>query len=246
MSKASRIWSGCFLSREEAVSLSEGDGNLWANPKWQVRQEAILSTSNFSSSWQTLPRPTSLPLLTANRIVGSLVDFGGSSGWVYQKCRDVGARFDKYTVIEVPEIVARFSAAAPPGVSYQTIEEYSSTLEEPLEIFYSNATLQYLNSLDVFFEFVYHAKPRAILIDELLWTKENSDWYSIQTNSDMAMVVRFVSIAALRENLESLGYKFVWSQGALAADSSMEMPDMSHFAKNLQISARLSAYFVVA
>lgn len=244
MSNSRPIWTGFFSTREAAVEACKTDGTLWSNPRWLMRQGGISGEGAYIDSWQSLPRPTTLPLLTSSRALGTVVDFGGSSGWVYQRCLDLGARLEKYVVVEVPPVVAQFAPTAPERVVYVTAEDSHKCFDTSVDILYSNATLQYLNSLDEFLSLIISSRPRTILIDELLWTRNHDDWFSVQTNSDRLMVVRFVSFARLKDDLQRLGYRLGWSQGTLAADTRMAMPDMSHLPEELRINARLSACFL--
>ena len=85
--QAAPVWQGVFKSWEEV----KPQGDAFRSKRWlqQIAKQLIdYQSSEFNRRVRVPPRPTDLPLLCSIVRPKSILDFGGSSGWVAEHIID--------------------------------------------------------------------------------------------------------------------------------------------------------------
>lgn len=152
---------------------------------------------------------------------------------------------EDYLVLEIPEVVQRFQAAADGPLRFQAFLDYETTLSGGsghVDVVYSNSALQYAPDNTVLCEVVSHFAPRLVLLDELLWHSGTADWFSLQVNSDVPVPCRFTSLSKLESDMRQVGYTIAWS-GSFGGAGGYGFPSMQGFDESRRISSALSLLF---
>jgi putative methyltransferase (TIGR04325 family) len=205
------VWDGCFSSFELAISaaksLSSMEASVLQDKNW-IQKHA--SATNTSDSFVTglVHRSTSLPIFSSAFDASHFVDFGGGSGWVYRSLLQSGRKVDSYTVIDIQEVVDFFETYyEDESVVFQTQYDFLDLTPGPsVDVVYANSSMQYLPDNNDFLTVLESTHPRFVLLDELLWTRQPSDWFAIQINSNLPVVARFLSLDILDAQLGAIGY----------------------------------------
>lgn len=220
-----------------------GVPSVWANSEWLKRQ-GNLGRRDYSVKGTLastyLPRPTYLPLIAAEIRNVKILDFGGGSGWTYRVLQNLKSDIDFYKIVELESVIKEFSKKNSIKVSYLKILDIDDYFE-PVDILYSNSTLQYNPNNKNILKVVKFACPKYILFDEFLLSTRSRDWFTIQQNSDLPVICRFISPKPLISNLLSLGYKLLWSNKYSGVGYSF--PEMNNYPPSLQIDSALTLFF---
>jgi len=174
----------------------------------------------------------------------SIVDFGGGCGWVFAACQHAGARIEHYTIIELSTVVSEFSPVTKDPLRYRDVSTFLKSPQLRADILYSNSCLQYQSDNSLFISIVNKCRPTQILVDELLWSR-GEDWFSIQTNSEVDTISRFVSVSNLVTELAMVGYSLVWRNSS-SGNEYRSFPSMSEFDQSYRIQSRLSLLFALS
>jgi putative methyltransferase (TIGR04325 family) len=248
-----RVWVGQFSSYADALAsaaerlgLHDGDAlALFANEDWLDRQ-ARLTQINRGTRSNGFARPSTLPPISASMNAHRIADFGGGSGWVYRMLLSCGVRgIHDYAVIEIPAVVNRFAHEGDSVLRFVLNDGESLVGMAPgeVDILYSNSALQYLPSNDSFLDLVTRLAPRAVLLDELLWTPADEDWFTVQMNAADPIAARFTSHSRLCRELASLRYETVLSMPY--GGMHYEYPDMSNFPHGRRVEYGLTLLFTL-
>jgi putative methyltransferase (TIGR04325 family) len=123
-----------------------------------------------------------------------------------------GCEFDRYLVLEIPEVVQRFAESAYGSFEFDTFDSaLGSKPGEAIDVLYCNSALQYAADNQDLLTTIADLQPRLVMLDQLLWSRRDVDWFSIQTNSDIPLIVRFISLNKLTQELAEAGFDIAWS-----------------------------------
>jgi putative methyltransferase (TIGR04325 family) len=244
-----QVWTGVFQTWEEAQTHLDSitqSKPLFGLPSWLKRQRDLLSATQTALNqlaYVEPNRPTLLPLLISGNSERTwhIVDFGGGSGWVLAACENTETMISQYVIIELPSVVSEFSKVIQAPHKYLDSQTFLETPSFSTDILYTNSCLQYQSDNSLFLTIIQHCRPAQILVDELLWSR-TTDWFTIQINSDIELVSRFVSILELVNELRVVGYSLVWRQSS-AGTEQYGFPSMSEFQQDRRIRSRLSLLF---
>lgn len=205
----SRIWDGVYATWQDACAAAQAiggaglGGDAWfqriAQQLTGYREELRLHGSAMP------PRPSNLPMLCALTRPGTIVDFGGSSGWCWDYLRESGSghTVSSYVVVETGEVVDYMTRAA-----LQAAPVRYQTAEEPLgatDLLYCNSVLQYFGSNHAFLSLVERARPQFILLDDLV-AGADKDFFTTQLFRGSAIPYRFLGLQTLLDDLATQGY----------------------------------------
>jgi putative methyltransferase (TIGR04325 family) len=205
------VWDGCFSSFELAISsaksFSSMEASVFQDKNWIEKHASATDTADPAFTG-LVQRSTNLPIFSAAFDASYFVDFGGGSGWVYRSLFQSGRKVDSYTVIDIQEVVNFFDTYYDDGcVVFQTQSDFLELIPRPsVDVLYANSSMQYLPDNKDFLSVLESTHPRFVLLDELLWTREPSDWFAIQINSNLPVVARFLSLDLLDAQLDAVGY----------------------------------------
>lgn len=234
----SPVWRGSFDTASEAEwAESNNSRRVFELEGWSRRQSDLAShTSRLlrDGGWEGA-RPSTLPIVLAGRSGELVVDLGGGSGWVYLLLKHLGLTPKQYIVLELPAVANYFQAHPISGVEYRSIESSDLSLNSPIDILYSNSTLQYMSDNYPLLHQIKNLKPKILLIDELLWASGSEDWFTLQQNSLQQVVARFASLPRLVSEVSNLGLSLVWSGSFGIGHTGYEFPKMSNFEPELKI-----------
>lgn len=243
------VWVGQYEKYADAQEALDTNSsyptNLFGVSEWLNRQGALRDRIDplvTSVETAALPRPTNLPLLVAGGEVRSIVDFGGGSGWVYNACTRLGMDLTDYLVLEIPEVVERFKPLSLGPLQFRKFSE-APLDTEVADVVYSNSALQYARDNQSLCDVISAVSPRWVLLDELLWANTRNDWFSIQVNSDVPIICRFLSLEKLASDLRGIGYQIAWS-GSFGGAGGYGFPQMDEFDESHQIVHAMSLLFV--
>lgn len=237
------VWVGTYSTYQEAQAASKNHGalNVFENINWLERQASL----RIKTKWVTgtdIPRPTLLPLFITSYAHSTIIDFGGGSGWVFDACMTAGASIERYEVVELAPVVHYFTTTANNQLIFTEVNDFIGGLERRSDILYTNSSLQYLTDNSTFTAVVKQGNPSFILLDQMLWSRGSSDWFTVQINSDEPVVSRFASVQKLTFELQLLGYQLAWRLSISGTEDS-KFPDMSKFRSTHKIQSRLSLLF---
>lgn len=237
------VWVGTYSTYQEAQAASKDHTNLnlFGNINW-LEKQASLRTKIKWVTGTDIPRPTLLPMFITSFANSTTIDFGGGSGWVFDACMTAGASIERYEVLELAPVVQHFTTTANNQLIFTEVNEFISGLERRFDILYANSSLQYLRDNSTFTAVVKKGNPNFILLDQMLWSRGTSDWFTVQINSDEPVVSRFTSVQKLTSELELLGYQLAWRLSISGTEDS-KFPDMSKFRSTHKIQSRLSLLF---
>jgi len=237
------VWAGQFDDWASAAAEAGGGSNPFGLSSWLTRQGKLALEARRDPSLTLLSqRPTVLPFALAGLSRPSVLDFGGGSGWVFERATSGGLVFSKYTVAEVAAVIKAFGAGARPPLDFVPLDGTFGHYD----VVYSNSSIQYAQSNELLVRAIAESEPNMVLIDELLWSPLDIDWFTVQVNSDVPTVVRFVSTQILAEQMHTLGYRLVHAGAICPIAHGYPFPDMASFGKDRRIRHRLSMLFQIA
>ncbi|EMY76317.1 methyltransferase, TIGR04325 family [Leptospira weilii serovar Ranarum str. ICFT] len=246
-SKPLLIWDGVFLSWEEAVRSAGGtDGEKgFSNERWFER---ILDQLNsFRSEIKEFgiavpPRPTNLPTVISLTNSKSIVDLGGSSGWIYDYLNSITlfSKIKKYSILEVPDIVSRSKRFGHSG-KVQYFTNYKKI--RSCDLFYTNSVIQYFPTNEYLLEIIGQVKPKFILVDDL-YAGNNEEFFSNQIRYEKRIPHRFLNFEKFRKEVSKKGYRLILKQPFNTPILGQYQPKpMDHFPKEYRLRYSLSVVF---
>jgi putative methyltransferase (TIGR04325 family) len=201
--KKADIWFGVYENIESAeaylVSINK-KSDSFKSDRWLKRQQDFLKLSENN----TYPRPTSLPNFVHALENGCILDFGGGSGWV----QSFIPKSCLYLNYELPDCVKYFSKLNQ-KTNKLFIKELTSDQLKQIDVLYSNSVIQYLKSLDSFFNLIDIVKPNIILIDDVQ-TSTLNDFISLQKYYGEFIITKFFSLDKLLFSFQEYGYELVY------------------------------------
>lgn len=227
-------WEGVYQTWEEAKS----EGQAFASDRWIKRitgqlldyRRAIASQHNVPP-----PRPSDLPLLCALVQPKSILDFGGSSGWVWEFLNEssINQSVDEYLIMEIDSVVNFMDESN----FHQLPVIYLSNIEsQKLDVVYTNSVLQYIDVDEVFFSVIEKTNPEWVLIEDFLGGSFN-DFYSLQVYWDYRIPVKFRNREKFISAFKNIGYECVLSKPYLATIRGSIRPlPMSALPEDKQVS----------
>lgn len=238
------VWVGTYSTYQEAQAASKNytNLNLFGNLNWLEKQASLRIKNKKRETGTDLPRLTLLPMFITSYAHSTIIDFGGGSGWVFDACMTARASIERYEVVELAPVVQHFTTTANHQLIFTEVNDFISGLERRFDILYANSSLQYSADNSTFIAVVKQGTPSFILLDQMLWSRGNSDWFTVQINSDEPVVSRFASIQKLTFELQLLGYQLAW-QVSISGTEDSKFPDMSKFRSTHKIQSRLSLLF---
>ena len=241
------VWSGIFATAASAAAQISEHERLFELKTWLQRQHALARSTaeHFRHSRGCEgARPSTLPLIMAASSANEVVDLGGGSGWAYLLLEGLGIAPSRYIVLELPAVVNYFEQHSRTGVEYREVGAPVSFSRGHVDVMYANSALQYMPDNEPLMQQVIKLQPRLLLIDELLWTSGNVDWFTIQRNSDVSVVARFASLSALEEQLANLGMRRMWTGAFGVGHLGYCFPEMSNFPSHLAIDHAKALLFI--
>lgn len=217
-------WIGPFDSWSEAANAAAGDsagdtGSVFGLHSWLSRQAGFLADVR-RGEWRRptirMSRTSTLPLVLAGFAPGPLrvIDLGGGSGWVADACSLSGISCEDYLVIERGDVAEAFGRTQRSPVRYASLSSrWELLVDEHVQwdVLYANSSLQYSKSNQLLMAVAVRARPRLVLLDDVLTTPADQDGFAVQVNSDRHEPVRFASLGALEAEFADAGYQYVWS-----------------------------------
>ena len=238
-------WKGVFATYQEATSSCEQSNTPFEFDTWLWRQRALADrAAELLRQGCQGPRPTLLPALVAGANHSVIVDLGGGSGWVREQLRSLGLAPHRYIVRDLAKIIDFYHEHPVSGVEYQYLNDTSLDVVAPIDLLYANSSLQYMPDNAGLLDQARSLKPRKLIIDELLWSRGDRDWFTVQLNSDSETVSRFASLHRLTAELGHEGMKLVWKGAFGAGHDGYAFPIMSNFDSELAIPSALSLVFI--
>lgn len=231
------------LEKPQEVTTLEDLPSVWANKNWLERHGRLAeSLSNFTGSLEAtfLSRPTYLPLLASGIKNAHIIDYGGGSGWVFNVLNQTDCDIKSYKIIDLESVITAYTDFHKNKLSYMTIQNITSIFES-IDILYSNSTLQYNPDNSNILKIVKLTSPTYILLDEFYVSNQPHDWFTIQQNSDLPIICRFISPDRLVIDLNLLGYKLIWSTNYCG--ENYNFPKMNNYPKKLRIKYPLTLLF---
>ncbi len=210
--KTPPIWKGVYQTWEKAAAVGKGfSGQRWL--KRIVQQlDDYHKDRKLHGSFALTPRPCSLPLLCCIVKPESIVDFGGSSGWVWYYMKECipNLSIKKYDIIENDEIFKHFTNLnyhVDQPISYFTYQNFASNCD----ILYTNSTLQYIKDDKIFFHLIEKANPKYLLIEDFIGGDFN-DYFSTQIYYDDGIPVKFRNKKNFISYIRDLSFELLLSK----------------------------------
>lgn len=173
MSKHNRpqyIWEGVYKTLEEAKAKGKG----FASSRWKERINSQLLNYRDEIQDHSLVMParmSDLPFLVTLTNARRIVDFGGSSGWVYDFLNQAmpNNNIEDYVIFELEEIVQYMQDAELHSAPVSYISDIGDfNCERGVDIFYTNSVLQYIYDDASIQEVINKSKPKWLLIDDFI------------------------------------------------------------------------------
>ena len=204
------IWEGIFETWEEAEGLG------FRSERWLKRIESqledYLRDIKKYGSLALPPRPCSLPMLSCLTNLDSIIDFGGSNGWVWYYMKECipNLAIKKYEIIENDEICQIFTNSnyhVDHPISYYSSQNFVGNCD----ILYTNSTLQYIKDDEIFFRLIEKTNPKYLLIEDLLGG-DFDDYFSTQIYYDERIPVKFRNKKNFINNILDLSFELLLSK----------------------------------
>jgi putative methyltransferase (TIGR04325 family) len=230
-------WEGVFQSWEEAVADGKGfQGERWLQRIVQQLEDYLQESQKFGS--QALPaRPSSLPMLCSITKPDSIVDFGGSSGWLWHYLKECipDLLVKEYNIIEIDEICKYFNNSNyhhDQPVSYFSYQDFTGNCD----ILYTNSTLQYIEDDRILFRLIEKLQPKYLLIEDFLGG-EFEDYFSSQIYYENRIPVKFRNRKNFISNIKSLSFELLLSKDYITTTRGIIQPfPMLNIPENKRIS----------
>ena len=206
------IWNDIYPTWEDACNAAKDiDGEGLSGERWF--QRITRQISDYRSEFQQYgivmpPRPSNLPLVCAMTSPGTIVDFGGSSGWCWDYLQNTllytSDRVSSYVVVETEDVVnyTKKLGIHNAPVNYLSLKDPL----DPCDLLYCNSVLQYFESNASLLSLIERTIPQYILLEDLA-AKGEDDFFSVQSFSGSAIPYRFLGLQKLLKELSSSGYK---------------------------------------
>lgn len=231
--KQSYVWSGVYKKIE---NLSHDDIPAFMSERW-ISQISNQLNEYKKSNLCPPPRVSDLPIIASILEAYSILDFGGSSGWLYEyikkACPEYAKKISKYTIYELPDICKYFSknSSNPESVKY-----ISKAIEiSHHDIFYSNSMIQYILNDDELMSCFHNTSPSHIILENFIGGEFDS-FYTKQIYYEYKIPVKFRNDNKFITLVEKLGYKLIVNKIYLEPIRGViKKFDMENFPENLRV-----------
>ena len=219
------VWSGFFDSWEKVPSAGDGFvGERWISKLYE-QLERYLSDLSILGDDALPPRPSSLPMFCALTRPQSVLDVGGSSGWVWFYLKAVLERpsVEQYDILELDSVKHSFSSSR-----YHETEPIRYISKKQIicsyDVLYLNSVLQYIYDDTAFLQLVAAANPKYILIDDL-FVGDFDDYFSCQIYYESRIAIKIRNRQSFFQSIGSL-YKVTYNDNYLTEIKGIrqEMP----------------------
>lgn len=239
------IWKNIYPTWEDACNAAKvigGEGHSGEYWLHRITQQIFDYREEFRQYGIAMPpRPSNLPLVCALTASGTIVDFGGSSGWCWDYLQNTlhNHRVSSYVVVEIDEVVNYMKKT---GIHNAPVDYRS--LKDPLascDLLYCNSVLQYFGSNAPLLSLIERTTPQFILLEEVV-AKGNDDFFSLQSHRDSAIPYRFIGLHKLLQELSHSGYmelvRYPYASPVLGIIKPFEMGNFPE-AKQLRYSSSI-------
>lgn len=241
------VWKGVHKDFSAAVrDAGSIQSTAFSTQSWLQRQAKLVESSSINTQTGLIegPRPTSLLQVLAAADTDLIIDFGGGSGWVYSFLKRFGLHPRRYIVVDLPEVVEYFLLNPTEGVEYYSfgqqipkIEAYSN------RVMYSNSALQYSADSQLLLQYLKIYCPKILVMDEVLWSTVQSDWFTVQINMERPAAVRFISVRNLMDQIRDAGLILISSSRFGTSHRDYIFPSMTNLPARLRIDHGKSLLF---
>ncbi|UZN08532.1 methyltransferase, TIGR04325 family [Leptospira santarosai] len=241
------VWEGVFHSWEDAVRSAGGaDGEEgFSNEQWFERISSQLNS--FRSEFDRFgiavpPRPTNLSTVVALTKSKTILDIGGSSGWIYDYLNSIilPNKIKRYSILEVPDIVS-ISKKFNHSDKVRYYRDYDKI--HSCDLLYTNSVIQYFPSNEFLLKIIQKATPQFILIDDL-YAGDNDEFFSNQISYGKRIPHRFLSFEKFRKEISKQGYRLILKQPFNTPILGQYQPKpMDHFPKEYRLRYSLAVVF---
>ena len=237
------IWNGIFPDYEAANSTICNRTDIAILVQKEI---AILNNylrPSFSANSLNIPhRATNLPEFIASLMIGSVIDFGGGSGWTFYHIFNAVPNNLLHTcfVIDRDEVMDFFLMNTPEDRPFR----YIKSSEAPkIDLLYSNSCLQYLQSNYEFINLINRSEPEYILLDDLM-AVNCDDWFTLQTYRETKLAYRFIGLSKLSAELLKEGYSLEMSRPYQSTISGLLRDyDLTNFSEGLRMENSLTLLY---
>lgn len=206
------VWEGVYDSWEEASAVGKGfTSKRWLDRIINQLNEYKIERNNFGCT-AIPPRPSLLPMLCSLTNPNSIVDLGGSSGWLWYYIKDSiqNITIKQFDIIELEEICEYFKNSnfhIEQPIRYLELNE----IIDNYDILYTNSVLQYFKDEIVLNDIINKTKPKFILIDNFLGGMID-EYYSCQIYYEDRIPVKFRNSEHFIKNMIKIKYDLVFSR----------------------------------
>jgi putative methyltransferase (TIGR04325 family) len=204
----SHIWNGVYESWEEVSAVLQDGGDAFQSDRWleRITQQLLDYRAAHATHGAALPpRPCSLPWVAALTQPRSILDFGGSSGWVWEYLKNSLPRncIVSYVILEIASVAVYMRGRALHGepVTYRSLDEPV----EPCDLLYANSVLQYIASNAPLVATIEQTTPQYVFLEDVV-AKNSNDWFTTQAYFDAPIPYRFLGLQRLIDDLSRIGY----------------------------------------
>jgi putative methyltransferase (TIGR04325 family) len=210
--KTPPIWEGVYQTWQEAAAVGKG----FSSQRWLERivqqLEDYHKDRKLHGNMALPPRPSSLPLLCSIVKAESIVDFGGSSGWVWYYMKECipNLSIKKYDIIENNEVCKIFANSnynVDHPISFYTYQNFSGSCD----ILYTNSTLHYIEDDETFFHLIEKSNPKYLLVEDFLGGDFNN-YFSTQIYYDDRIPVKFRNKNKFINDIKKLSFELLLSK----------------------------------
>jgi putative methyltransferase (TIGR04325 family) len=242
------IWSGVYSTWDEAcrsININQKKNGL-TSLRWfqRINQQLEDYKSQIKKyGIEIPPRMNNLTAVCSMNNYQSILDFGGSSGWMYHYLKETVLNFqiNSYFVIETEEVVNYMKSI----VNIDSILKYGTveSISGHFDILYCKSVLQYLSSNLQLISIIKKINPKHILLGDVVGFS-GDEFYTVQNYYDLAIPYRFINLDKLIEEIAILGYepilKMPYASPILGVISPLKM---SNFPKEKQLRYSVTILF---
>lgn len=191
------LWEEYFTTAADAHRQSVGA--VWGTDRWLDE----LADRSRSAKAGKPARPTSLPSVAGEFEL--ILDFGGANGWVSELVPKQFFLSGGEYISVVPSDELRHLRGVWGGGIMDAEEAKRLGAGRTNSLVYSLSTVQYLDSMLEFTDFVQELKPRTVLLEDVPMS-DGDEFYALQKYYESRLVFRFSSWSKLVSEFKEIGY----------------------------------------
>ena len=175
---------------------------VWESERWVSRQKRFLELALLGNyERESLLLDTNL----LESVSGTVIDFGGGSGWLYHKIEKMDFDLSEYINVESVDLHTNCQHDKNNYVFKELGASMSSLKQNPgTVILYLNSVLQYLENNSKLAELVRDLSPTCLILEDVTFSSSD-EFFAEQLYYDTTIPYRFVSEKSLISTLESVG-----------------------------------------